>query len=104
MNLSVCVANLAVRQLKGDTVDWQTEYAEPLMKGVNVFRTYVNAWYDDRLPEIFFADTQPEPYKAQICSVLAGYVWDENNTCVAHAEKAVTHLAELCMEMKSKGS
>lgn len=101
---SVCAANLVVRQLKGEAVDWETEYAQPLMKGVDVFRTYVNAWYDGRLPEIFFTKNQPEPYKAQICSVLAGYVWDDNNTFVADAERAVTNLAKLCKEMNSKGS
>lgn len=100
---SVCAANLVVRQLRGDAVDWKTEYAQPLLKGVDVFRTYVNAWYDGRLPEIFFTKTQPEPYKAQICSVLAGYVWDENNTFVTDAEKAVTNLAKLCKEMNSRG-
>ena len=35
-------ADLLARQLKGEAADWQREFAEPLMVGVNAFRIYVD--------------------------------------------------------------
>ena len=43
---------------------------------------------------------EPENIKNQICSVLAGYVWDENNPCVQEHERAVTNLAAACAIME----
>src|SRR5690606_20039623 len=51
-------ANLVIRKLNGKNVDWQKEYMDPMRKGTDVFRTYVNGWYDGSLFNIFFA---PEP-------------------------------------------
>lgn len=81
--------NLVVRYLQGETIDWELEYTEPTMKGVNVFRTYVNAWYDGDLFKIFFSDKKTEEVKSRICSVLAGYVWDDENTFVRHHDKSL---------------
>ena len=47
-----------------------------MMQGVDTFRSYVMAWYEGTLDTIFFADDQDPLIKSQICSVLAGYVWD----------------------------
>jgi len=94
-------ANLVIRHLKGDKVDWNTEYMEPMRKGVDVFRTYVNGWYDGTLFNIFFA---PEPnleIMSQICSVLAGYVWDESNPFVKQHEKNVRTLSRFLETKKS---
>lgn len=41
-------ADLLTKQLKSEAADWQTEFAEPLMIGVDAFRTYVDGWYDFR--------------------------------------------------------
>src|SRR5690606_296200 len=38
-------AELIIRELKGEEVDWQKEYQEEMQAGVDVFRTYVDAWY-----------------------------------------------------------
>ncbi len=86
-------AKLVIRQLNGEAVDWQKEYTEPTMQGVNVFRTYVNGWYDGTLFKIFFAENKSEEVKEQICSVLAGYVWDLSNPFVKNHEKAIKTLA-----------
>lgn len=86
-------AKLVIRQLNGEAVDWQAEYTEPTMQGVNVFRTYVNSWYDGTLFKIFFAENKSEEVKQQICSVLAGYVWDLSNPFVKNHEKSVKTLA-----------
>lgn len=84
-----------INQLKGESVDWQKEYADYLMAGVDTFRTYVNAWYDGRLPTIFFSPQQNPDVRNQICSVLAGYVWDKQNPYVAQHERAVSSLAKV---------
>lgn len=92
---SQIAANLVVRELKAEKVDWQKEYMDVMMQGVDVFRTYVNAWYDGTLHTIFFAENQDEDIKNMICSVLAGYVWDQNNPYVKDHEQAVNKLARI---------
>jgi len=41
MRSASMAAGVLHRQLKGETVDWQTEFAEPLKRGVDTFRCYV---------------------------------------------------------------
>ncbi|MDR1350005.1 MAG: tryptophan 7-halogenase [Zoogloeaceae bacterium] len=84
------------RQLAGEMVDWEQEYAQLLMTGVNAFRAFVNAWYDCRLQDIIFhADKQPE-IERMISAVLAGYAWDEKNPFVAKAERRLASLNAAC--------
>lgn len=90
---SQTAAHLVIKKLKGEAVDWEKEYMEPVMQGVNTFRTYVEAWYDGTLDTIFFADNPVQEIKNKICSVLAGYVWDMNNDFVKDAKTSVTKLA-----------
>jgi flavin-dependent dehydrogenase len=92
-------AKVLTKQLKGESVDWQEEYADYLMAGVDTFRTYVNAWYDGRLPTIFFSPQQDPHVRNQICSVLAGYVWDKQNPYVTQHERAVSSLAKVAALM-----
>jgi len=91
---SQTAAHLVIKKLKGEAVDWEKEYMEPVMQGVNTFRAYVEAWYDGTLDTIFFADNPVQEIKNKICSVLAGYVWDMNNDFVKDAKTAVTKLAK----------
>jgi hypothetical protein len=65
----------------------------PVMQGVNTFRSYVEAWYEGTLDTIFFAENQDPLVKSQICSVLAGYVWDLTNPYVRDHKTALTKLA-----------
>ena len=92
---SQTAAKLVIRKLKGENVDWEDEYMKPVMQGVNTFRTYVNAWYNGTLDNIFFADTQIPEIKNQICSVLAGYVWDMNNPYVKDHEQCLQKLSRV---------
>ncbi len=96
-------AKLALRQLTHQKVDWQKEYVEYIQKGVNVFSTYVKEWYSGNLQKIFF-HANPNPLiKAQICAVLAGYVWDESNPFVKKHERIVKNVAALIeMEENNK--
>ncbi len=92
---SQLAGKLVVRRLKGETVDWNTEYMDIMMQGVNTFRSYVMAWYEGTLDTIFFADNQNPLIKSQICSVLAGYVWDTTNPYVKDHDTALTKLARI---------
>ncbi|PSL29841.1 NAD(P)/FAD-dependent oxidoreductase [Chitinophaga ginsengisoli] len=86
-------AKLVIRKLKGEAVDWEKEYMEPTMQGVNTFRSYVMAWYEGTLDKIFFSEEQRSEVKNQICSVLAGYVWDMSNPFVQNHDTALKRLA-----------
>jgi flavin-dependent dehydrogenase len=88
-------AQVLTRHLRGLPVDWQSEYADYVMQGINTFRTYVTAWYDTTLHQIFFAAQRNPAIMKQICSVLAGYVWDRSNPYVAQADRALPLLAKV---------
>ncbi|MBS1578001.1 MAG: pyridine nucleotide-disulfide oxidoreductase, partial [Bacteroidetes bacterium] len=96
---SQLAGNLVVRKLKGEEVNWDKEYMEIMQQGVNTFRTYVMAWYDGTLDTIFFAEDQDLLKKSQICSVLAGYVWDKSNPYVKDHKHQVYKLARM-IEMR----
>ncbi len=82
--------------LRGEQLDWQTEYTDHMMQGINTFRTYVASWYNGDLHDIFFAgNATNSDIKKQICSVLAGYVWDLDNPFVKRHERAVKSLAQV---------
>ena len=84
------------RQLKGEAVDWQKEFSETLMVGVNAFRTYVNGWYDNSFQDVIYA-RNPEPkIRQMLSSILAGYAWDTENPFVAKATPRLKALAEIC--------
>ena len=100
---SQIAAKLVIRKLNGDKIDWQKEYTEQMMQGVNTFRSYVMAWYEGTLDTIFFSERQDIEIKNKICSVLAGYVWDTSNTYVKDHATALTKLAKL-IEFEKKYS
>ncbi len=94
-------AKLVSRKLKGEAVDFQTEYVDHMMQGINTFRTYVSSWYNGDLHEIFFSENQDPEIKRQICSVLAGYVWDLENPFVKKHARAVQSLAAVIRMQKA---
>lgn len=94
-------AKLVSRKLKGENVDFQTEYVDHMMQGINTFRSYVSSWYDGDLHEIFFSKNQDPGIKRQICSVLAGYVWDLENPFVKKPSRAIKALATIIRLQKA---
>ena len=88
-------AKVVTRELRGETVNWKTDYADFVMQGINTFRAYVTAWYDGLLQQIFFARQKNPTIMNQICSVLAGYVWDSSNPYVAQPDRALPLLARI---------
>lgn len=101
---SQLAAQQVIKILNGESVDWETSYTEPMMQGVNTFRSYVMAWYEGTLDTIFFADNQVAEIKSMICSVLAGYVWDKKNPYVKEHNTALTKLAKLIKVRDSMNS
>lgn len=88
-------AEVVGRHLDGEVVDFQTDYADHMMRGIDVFRTFVTRWYEGALPAIFFAEGQDPRLRAQVCSVLAGYVWDQENPFVREHARKTDQLARL---------
>ncbi|TRO66410.1 NAD(P)/FAD-dependent oxidoreductase [Christiangramia sabulilitoris] len=93
-------AKLAWREINGETIDWENNYAKYIQRGVDVFSTYVKEWYSGKLQDIFF---HPEPnpmVREQICAVLAGYVWNRKNPFVRNHARAVKNLYKIIHEVK----
>ena len=91
-------SDLLHKQLSGETVNWEEDYASPLKKGVETFRTFVEAWYDGRFQDIvFFTEQQPE-VREMISSILAGYAWDEKNPYVASPTRRMNVLWKICTQ------
>jgi len=82
-------AELVSRELKGEEIDYKVEYEDYMMMGVNVFRDYVNGWYDGTLQTILFSDRKSNEITKKIISILSGYVWDENNSFVTSSSYAL---------------
>ncbi|WP_454690697.1 NAD(P)/FAD-dependent oxidoreductase [Achromobacter aloeverae] len=96
MHSAKLAAECLHRQLGGETVDWEAQFAAPLMRGVQCFRTYVQGWYEGSFRDVvFFEKAQPQ-IRAMISSILAGYAWDEANPFVAEHERRLRMLADVC--------
>ncbi|SDU15195.1 NAD(P)/FAD-dependent oxidoreductase [Geopseudomonas guangdongensis] len=96
MRSSSMAAALLHRQLGGETVDWEAEFAVLLKRGVDTFRTYVEGWYDGSFQDvIYYEKAQPE-IRRMVCSILAGYAWDQNNPYVAESRRRLGVLAQIC--------
>ncbi|MBS1214742.1 MAG: NAD(P)/FAD-dependent oxidoreductase, partial [Proteobacteria bacterium] len=87
---------LADRQLRGEPVDWSDEYELPLRQGIDVFRAYVNAWYEGGFQRVIFDERQLASIKSMICSILAGFAWDLKNPFAQRCEKRLQAIADLC--------
>jgi flavin-dependent dehydrogenase len=92
---SQLAGNLVLQKLKGTEVNWDKEYMQIMQQGIDTFRSYVMAWYEGTLDTIFFSEDQDELIKSQICSVLAGYVWDTGNPYVKNHKTALHKLAAM---------
>jgi len=96
MKSASLAASLLDRQFKGETINWETEFADPLKQGVETFRTFVTSWYDQGFQDVIFHHTQLAKVKSMLCSVLAGYAWDGANPYVCDSRRRMDRLAEIC--------
>ncbi|MBY8947310.1 tryptophan 7-halogenase [Pseudomonas sp. SH10-3B] len=96
MRSASMAAGVLHRQLKGETVDWQTEFAEPLKRGVDTFRCYVEGWYAGTFQDVIFHPGSAPEIRRMISSILAGYAWDERNPFVSEPKRRLRMLSEIC--------
>ncbi|MEE8589062.1 MAG: NAD(P)/FAD-dependent oxidoreductase [Sulfurimonadaceae bacterium] len=95
-------ADLTIKELKGEAVDWQVDYQDYMMIGVDVFREYVEAWYDGRLQGILFSKAPGSmKIESKVVSVLSGYVWDTKNMFVKTPTEAVNATYKALTEQES---
>lgn len=88
-------AEMIVQELNGEVVDWETHYEKYMRDGVSIFKSFVEGWYNGNLQKVFFTDEINPTIKNQICSLLAGYVWDTNNPVVKRHDKILGLLAKV---------
>jgi flavin-dependent dehydrogenase len=97
-------AKMVHKHLQGETVNWQKDYEEVVQGGINVFRSYVAGWYTGDFQTIVFAKEIDMEIKNQICSVLAGYVWDQTNPFVKKHDTILPTLAKVIKMKESRGA
>jgi flavin-dependent dehydrogenase len=97
MKSASLAAQVLGRQLKGESVDWEREFADELNYGVETFRNFVAGWYDGSLQDVIFFPRQQSNIRGMICSILAGYVWDRENPYTGpQSGRRLRALAEIC--------
>ncbi|HCN45413.1 MAG TPA: FAD-dependent oxidoreductase [Pseudomonas sp.] len=96
MRSSSMAADVLDRQLKGETVDWESEFAVPLKRGVDTFRAYVEGWYNGSFQDVIYYPDASNDIRAMISSILAGYAWDSRNPFVSEPKRRLRMLSEIC--------
>jgi flavin-dependent dehydrogenase len=84
------------RQLSGEEVDWYRDYEQPLRRGVDTFRVFVDAWYTGQFQDIIFSPDQARTVRRMISSILAGYAWDTGNPIAAQPKRRMEALYSFC--------
>ncbi len=84
--------------LQGQQVNWMEQYEKPLRAGIQVFRAYVESWYDGEFQDVVFSKNQDEKIRSMVSSLLAGYAWDTTNPIHKNAKKRLSTLAEYCRD------
>lgn len=95
-------AKLYLKESKGIEVDWEVEFTEYMKRGIAVFTTYVKEWYTGNLQTLFFHQPENPDVKEKICSVLAGYVWNEENPFVKKHDHVIANMAYLLNMQKEQ--
>ncbi|AXA56057.1 NAD(P)/FAD-dependent oxidoreductase [Pseudomonas thivervalensis] len=96
MRSASMAADVLHRQLQGERVDWQSEFAEPLKRGVDTFRCYVEGWYAGTFQDVIFYTEGSDDIRRMISSILAGYAWDQRNPFVSEPKRRLRMLSEIC--------
>ncbi len=96
MRSASMAASVLHRQLLGESVDWQREFAEPLKRGVDTFRCYVEGWYAGTFQDVIYHQGGAPEIRRMISAILAGYAWDERNPFVSEARRRLRMLSDIC--------
>ena len=95
-------AKLIIKELNGEKVDWEIEYSKYMKDGIGVFTTYVKEWYTGNLQTLFFHQPENPEVKEKICAVLAGYVWNKENSFVKKHDNVIKNMAYMINLEKEK--
>ncbi|WP_291149104.1 NAD(P)/FAD-dependent oxidoreductase [Flavobacterium sp. UBA7680] len=95
-------AKLYLKESQGIPVDWEVEFTQYMKRGISVFTTYVQEWYTGNLQTLFFHQPENPEVKEKICAVLAGYVWNEENSFVKKHDHVIANMAYLLNMQKEK--
>jgi flavin-dependent dehydrogenase len=96
MKSAEIASDLLVAQFSGQQVDWNKDYTDELMRGVDAFRCYVEGWYSGEFQDVVLHQNANPKIKQMICAILAGYAWDSNNPFVTEPHRRLTTVVELC--------
>ena len=95
-------AKLYLKESQGIAVDWEVEFTQYMKRGIAVFTTYVQEWYTGNLQTLFFHQPENPDVKEKICAVLAGYVWNEENSFVKKHDHVIANMAYLLNMQKEQ--
>ncbi|WP_433814589.1 NAD(P)/FAD-dependent oxidoreductase [Flavobacterium johnsoniae] len=95
-------AKLYLKESQGIPVDWEVEFTQYMKRGIAVFTTYVQEWYTGNLQTLFFHQPENPEVKEKICAVLAGYVWNEENSFVKKHDHVIANMAYLLNMQKEQ--
>ncbi|KRB54728.1 NAD(P)/FAD-dependent oxidoreductase [Flavobacterium sp. Root186] len=95
-------AKLYLKESQGIPVDWEAEFTQYMKRGISVFTTYVQEWYTGNLQTLFFHQPENPEVKEKICAVLAGYVWNEENSFVKKHDHVIANMAYLLNMQKEQ--
>ena len=96
MRSASMAAGVLHRQLQGEVVDWKTELAVPLKRGVDTFRCYVEGWYAGTFQDVIYHPDSSPQIRRMISSILAGYAWDQTNPFVSESRRRLRMLSDIC--------
>lgn len=96
----ILAAKLAWRQIQGEEVNWEKDFAQYMQRGIDVFTSYVKEWYTGNLQTLFFHRPENLEVKEKVCAVLAGYVWNEDNPFVKKHNRVIKSIAYMLQNNK----
>ena len=63
--------------------------------GNNTFKAYVDSWYEGTLQDIILMHGKEPEIQKKINSILAGYVWDLENSFVREPKRKLNQVSSL---------
>lgn len=86
-----------VRELNGQTPEWEEAFAKPLKRGVDVFRVFVEAWYEGSLQDIILRHPEGnQDVSRMMVSILSGYAWSDKSPLVQKPKRYLKLLKAIC--------
>lgn len=96
MKSAVLAAAARSRELDGLDPLWSSAFEKEFLRGVDVFKTFVEAWYSGVLQSIIYSSLRDEGVAGQLCSIFAGYAWDGTNPITVQCRRYLPLLGAIC--------